>query len=159
MFSVSCCTAVSTAAVVGWAIMTGPVSSPVAGHERAPRAASWHLAAAAKVQTVVEHVDAAGAAKLLSENRGTNLVVLDVRSPREFNAGHIAGATNVDFNSNQFPILLEKMDHRKTYLVHCAAGGRSTKSLEWFKKLGFAKVIHLDGGFNAWEEAGKPVTR
>ncbi len=133
-------------------IPSAPTLSPA-------RPAAWHLAAAAKQATIIEHVDAAGAAKLLSANTDTNIVVLDVRTPREFAGGHIAGATNLDYNSDRFPVELGKFDRRKTYLVHCAAGGRSTKSLEVFKKLGFSKVVHLDGGFSAWEAAGKPVAK
>lgn len=113
------------------------------------------LLAAAKGD--VEHVDATKAADLLSAK--TNIVVLDVRTPREFKGGHIAGATNINFNADNFSKSLEKLDRNKTYLVHCAAGGRSTKSLDVLRKLGFRSIVHLDGGFSAWEAAGKPVVK
>jgi len=103
------------------------------------------------------HVDAAGAGKLLSAER--EVIVLDVRTPREFAGGHIAGATNVDFNANSFSSVVGKLDRDRTYLVHCAAGGRSTKALDVLKKLGFRSVVHLDGGFSAWEAAGQPVKK
>ena len=47
----------------------------------------------------------------------------------------------------------------KTYLVHCAVGGRSTKSLAQFQKLQFQSVAHLDGGIKAWQKAGQPVEK
>lgn len=105
-------------------------------------------------KTTITHVDAVQADKLVTEKK---VVVLDIRTPREFAAGHIAGATNIDFYAGDFEKRLGSLGRDKTYLVHCASGGRSTKSLESFKKLGFASVIHLDGGFKAWEKAGKAV--
>ncbi len=104
----------------------------------------------------VAHVDAAGAAKLLADKK---VLVLDIRTPKEFAGGHIAGATNLDFYAADFESRLGQLDKSKTYLVHCAVGGRSTKSLAQFKKLGFQSVVHLDGGFKAWQKAGKPVEK
>jgi len=49
------------------------------------------------------------------------------------------------------------LDRKQTYLVHCAAGGRSGKTLEMMK--GFTAVYHLNEGFKAWEKAGKPVEK
>ncbi len=102
-----------------------------------------------------KHVDAQQAAKLLKENK--DVVVLDIRTPDEFASGHIAGARNVDYLASDFGKKVAELDKSKTYLVHCAAGSRSTKSLSTFKKLSFPSIYHLDGGFNAWEKAGNPV--
>lgn len=106
--------------------------------------------------TVFQHVDPDGAIRRLAD---TNVVVLDVRTPDEFKAGHIRGAKSVDFRSADFAKKLGELDRNRTYLVHCASGGRSTSSLETFQKLGFKSVVHLDGGFNAWKRAGKPVEK
>lgn len=105
----------------------------------------------------VRHVDAEGAARLLKENKA--LAVLDIRTPKEFAAGHIAGAKNIDFYEKDFADRLKALDPAKPCLVHCAVGGRSTKSLETFRKLGFKEVYHLDGGFKGWEKAGQPVEK
>lgn len=86
------------------------------------------------------------------------LTVLDVRTPEEYAKGHIAGATNIDFNGDSFKDALAKLDKSKPYLVHCAAGGRSAKTRELMKSLGFKNIIHLDGGLTAWQKAGGPVT-
>ena len=111
---------------------------------------------AAETTTKVKHATPADAETLIQAKK---VVVIDVRTPDEFKVGHIAGAKNIDFQGADFAKALGKLDRKQTYLVHCAAGGRSTKSLEVFKKLGFSKVVHLDGGFNAWEAAGKPVAK
>lgn len=120
------------------------------------------LAAAPAIQQlqagpVPKHVDAQGADKLLKDEKG--VVILDIRTPKEFAAGRIKGAQNIDFYAEDFAKKLAGLDKGRTYLVHCASGGRSTKSLEQFQKLGFKSVYHLDGGFKGWEKAGKPVER
>ena len=106
--------------------------------------------------TNVTHADAKEAAKLVAKSE---VVVLDVRTPGEFSAGHIAGATNIDFQSGDFSERLAKLNREKTYLVHCASGGRSTRALPQFSKLGFKRIVHLDGGFKAWQAAGNPVEK
>jgi len=115
------------------------------------------IAADAAGTPAVKHVDAAGAARLLKDD--PKVVVLDIRTAGEFSEGHLKGAQNVDFNAGNFEASLKKLATDKTYLVHCASGGRSTKSLEVFKKLGFKSVVHLDGGFKGWEKAGQPVEK
>ena len=71
------------------------------------------------------------------------VTVLDLRTPGEFVAGHIAGATNVDCRAQDFAARLEGLDRNQPYLVHCGTGRRSTNSLPEFAKLGFKQIIHL----------------
>jgi phage shock protein E len=104
----------------------------------------------------VKHVDARSAQKLLSK---TNLVILDIRTPEEFKSFHIAGATNIDFHGSNFEQRVSSLDKSKTYLVHCASGGRSTQSLKIFQKHDFQSIYHLDGGINGWKNAGLPVEK
>jgi phage shock protein E len=103
----------------------------------------------------VKNVNAEEAAKVLQENK--RAVVLDVRTPKEYAAGHIAGATNLDFYAKDFESKLDTLDKQKPYLVHCAAGGRSAKARDLMQKHQFHTIYHLEGGFKAWEKAGKPV--
>lgn len=91
--------------------------------------------------------------------RQTNSVVLDVRTAREFAAGHITGATNIDWNAPDFAKKVAALDRSKTYLVHCAVGGRSAKASDKMSALQFTNVYNLEGGMKAWEKAGKPVER
>jgi phage shock protein E len=104
--------------------------------------------------TKITHANADEAAKLVAEKKVT---VLDIRTAKEYAAGHIAGATQVDYYAADFKERLSRLDKSKTWLVHCAAGGRSTMALKSLKKLGFQSIVHLDGGFNAWKKAGEPV--
>jgi rhodanese-related sulfurtransferase len=86
------------------------------------------------------------------------LVILDVRTPDEFAAGHIAGAKNADFLGDDFEKQIAALDPAMPVLVHCAAGSRSAqavKQIEALKK--FEIVYHLQAGFNGWAAAKKPV--
>lgn len=104
----------------------------------------------------ITHVEAEEAAKLITDGKVT---VVDVRTAEEFKEGHIKGAKNIDVTENDFDKKLGDLDKSKPVLVHCQAGGRSTRSLPSFEKLGFTQVYHLDGGFNGWTKAGKPVEK
>lgn len=86
-------------------------------------------------------------------------VVLDVRTEKEFAAGHIPGARNLDFNAADFERKLDDLDKAKVYLVHCATGRRSARACEAMSRLGFKTVVELPAGFRGWEKAGKPVQR
>ena len=97
------------------------------------------------------NIDVAGFEKLRAERSN---VVLDVRTAKEFEAGHVPGAVNIDVNSADFQEKVAKLDRNKTYLVHCAAGGRSVKACGKLDQLGFPKLYKLEGGFNAWQKAG-----
>jgi rhodanese-related sulfurtransferase/thioredoxin-related protein len=86
-------------------------------------------------------------------------VILDVRTPREFSAGHILGAMNLDYNAPDFQEKAAALDKRRTYLVHCATGGRSVRACEKLNHLDFPSLYNLPGGFKAWVKAGQPVEK
>jgi len=86
-------------------------------------------------------------------------VVLDVRTAAEFEQGHIPGAINLDYNAPDFAKKVAELDKDKTYLVHCAVGGRSAKACGLMEKNQFKHLIHLPAGFRGWEKAGKPVEK
>jgi rhodanese-related sulfurtransferase len=86
-------------------------------------------------------------------------IILDVRTAREFESGHLSGALNLDVTAPDFAEKAAALDKSKTYLVHCAAGGRSVKACETLGRLGFSQLYNLPGGFRAWAKAGKPVEK
>ncbi len=104
----------------------------------------------------VKHVKAGEASRIIAEGKA---VVVDVRTSGEFEEGHIKGAKNIDILSDDFETQVAKLDKSKPTLVHCQSGGRSTRALPIFEKLGFKDLIHLDGGFGDWEKAGQPVEK
>jgi rhodanese-related sulfurtransferase len=86
--------------------------------------------------------------------KDASVVVLDVRTAEEFADGHMPGAINLDIRGGKFAETLAGLDKTKTYLVHCAVGGRSAKACGQMDGLKFEKVLNLSGGITAWEAAG-----
>lgn len=104
----------------------------------------------------MQRVDVEAFAKLRAN---TNNIVLDVRTEKEFKAGHIPGAVNIDVNAKDFEKQVGKFGTNKTFLVHCAAGVRSRRACGKLDAAGFQNLIDLAPGFNGWEKAGQPVER
>ncbi len=86
------------------------------------------------------------------------VVLVDVRTLDEYNAGHIANALNIDVKGADF---LEKakatLPTDKTIAVYCRSGKRSANAASMLSSAGY-KVVNLLGGITAWKEAGNPVT-
>ncbi|NRA29565.1 MAG: rhodanese-like domain-containing protein [Parvularculaceae bacterium] len=102
----------------------------------------------------VVHLSAAEAAELLEEG---DVVILDVRTEKEFKAQRLDGATQIDFLDPRFKSRAATLDASKTYLVHCRSGRRSARALSTLKELGITNLYHLDGGMIAWTEKGLPT--
>lgn len=85
-----------------------------------------------------------------------NTFIIDVRTPAEWRAGHIAGARlqNV-LETDSFNAQLASWDKAATYLLYCRSGKRSQRALELMQNAGFNQVYDLAGGFLAWEESKK----
>jgi phage shock protein E len=122
----------------------------------APLRAEEKRASSEAKQTIL-NVSPEQAETVLSKNK--DVIVLDVRTPKEYSNGHLHSATNLDFYAPDFEHKLAKMDRSKPYLVHCAVGGRSAKVRDKMKELNFKSIYHLEGGMKAWEKAGKKVEK
>ena len=83
-------------------------------------------------------------------------VIIDVRRPDEFAAGHIPGAVNID--SAAFPEYITGLDPGGVYVVYCQRGGRSAGVCTMMQEAGFGEVYEIEGGISAWKAAGLPVT-
>lgn len=85
------------------------------------------------------------------------VVVLDVRTPAEFAAGHLEGAVNIDVESSDFAAKVGELDKGTTYAVYCRSGNRSRVATQAMQQMGFTSLYDLDGGINDWAAAGQPV--
>lgn len=94
----------------------------------------------------------------LMKNKGA-VRVIDVRTPGEVAEGHLPDAKNIDYQSDDFKSEIAKLDKKRTYLLYCKAGTRSAKAASIMKAAGFTHVYSLDGGIDAWKEAGKPIEK
>jgi rhodanese-related sulfurtransferase len=91
-------------------------------------------------------------------NREDALVV-DVRDPGEYGAGHALGARNLPLARIESGAgdVAKKKD--ATLILYCDSGDRSGKAAAALRKQGYTKVFNLSGGFGAWKQAGLPVER
>ena len=89
-------------------------------------------------------------------NREDALVV-DVRDPGEYGAGHILGAKNVPLSRLGDADVSKRKE--RPVIVYCDVGERSGKAVAALKKQGFTRVVNLSGGLRAWQQAGLPVEK
>lgn len=90
--------------------------------------------------------------------RTDSVQVLDVRTPREYDEGHIDGAININVQSGDFQkLVVGKLSKDSTILVYCRSGRRSMDAAEILTRLGY-RVVNLKGGIIEWKEDGYPVT-
>src|SRR5579884_2463327 len=84
-------------------------------------------------------------------------LLLDVREPEEYEEEHIAGAVNIP--QGELADRLAEIPRDRTIVTVCRSGARSLRSGQFLKQMGYASVVSLDGGMNAWDAAGHPIVR
>lgn len=90
-----------------------------------------------------------------SQNLQENEILLDVRTPEEFNQGHIAGAVNFDISRPDIVQEIKRLDASKTYIIYCKSGGRSQIASLLMEKQGFY-VINSAVGMMHWVKDNLP---
>lgn len=78
--------------------------------------------------------------------------LIDVRTPKEFDSGHIKNAKNIDFYSNEFGSKFGQLNKDKAIYIYCKSGNRSMKAANKLIKLGFTDIYDLKGGYLNWQE-------
>ncbi len=86
---------------------------------------------------------------------GTAPVVIDVRTPEEYAAGHIPGALNIPFD--QVADRISEVDAPNGVVLYCMIGPRARKGEIALLGAGYTRVLHLEGGLAAWQAVGLPV--
>lgn len=122
----------------------------------------------AEAKDLVVEISVLELAQRMDENE---LVIIDVREPDEFLAGHIEASINyprgvLEMKIHNHPCAcnelnaqaaLEKLAHLPIYLI-CRSGARSALAALSLKQMGFEEVYSIAGGFMAWAEQGLPVS-
>ncbi len=99
---------------------------------------------------MVEEITVEEAARMVK--RG-DAVLLDVRTPQEYRAEHVEGATWIPLD--ELPQRLGELDTDKAILAcFCRSGSRSSKACSILQRNGFKKLYNVHGGILAWKEAG-----
>lgn len=86
-----------------------------------------------------------------------DLVVLDVRTPVEYAAGHVPGAINISYD--QLETRIGELDgaRSKQVIVYCRSGRRTALALQILQANGFEQLAHLEGDMLAWQAANRPL--
>ncbi len=91
-------------------------------------------------------------------NRGKNVLV-DVRSPEEFAAGHLRDAKNIPLADFDKRIGELEKSKGKSIVVVCQTGARADRAVRLLQAAGFEDVVALDGGLAAWQAASLPTVK
>lgn len=127
-------------------------------------AARLILAAAVLAFAAVSHagetpkIDQATLLKRI-ESKDSSLLILDVRTPEEFKAGHVPGAINIPYTHLPSRISEVADAADKDIVVYCAIGVRAEYGAERLRENGFTKLLHLDGDMKAWQEQKRPLVK
>lgn len=95
---------------------------------------------------------------LIGQPAGESLI-LDVRTPEEYAAGHVPNAINIPHD--EIEAHLAELEGRKSgpVVVYCKSGRRAGIAAEALAKAGFTNLLHLTGDMEAWTAAGLPIEK
>ena len=101
-----------------------------------------------------------------AKRRDAGALILDVREPAEWAAGHIPGALHVPRGMVEAKADLDYAgreprlaDRSQEIVIHCASGARSALAADALQQMGFTKVSSMAGGFVAWSEKALPTEK
>jgi len=89
----------------------------------------------------------------------SNALVLDVREPSAYAAGHVPDAKNIPVKELSNRIADLSKHKTRPVIAVCQAGTQSVKAAAQLRKAGFEQAYSLDGGMNGWQSAGMPVVK
>ncbi len=122
---------------------------------------TFHLTQAqyAATETKVENLNAGAFLQKLQKTK--NPVLVDIRTLREYQAGHLQGAIQVDFYNPRFVELFQKAvpDKNRPVFIYCRSGHRSGIAVNKLKAAGYRHIINLSRGIIEWVQAGYPMVR
>ncbi|MDE7240637.1 rhodanese-like domain-containing protein [Desulfovibrio sp.] len=129
-------------------------ASPATARDAAPRSGNEtaHALPASGDLSVQE-------AKALLADPPKGLIILDVRTPREFREGHLAGARNLDFFGPGFEREAQALPPDAPVLLYCKSGRRSAAAAEALGETGHRRVLNMSGGMDGWKKAGLPLAK
>lgn len=100
------------------------------------------------------------AAVFIERHKGDKEVVLiDIRTKKEFDSIRIENSINIDFNKPDFPELSGKLDREKRYILIDQNGRKSAMAFELLKEQRFPRIHYIIGGLNEWTKNNYPVQK
>jgi len=101
-------------------------------------------------------LSAEDAVQLINRQRA---VVVDVRAPEEFAAGHVSGARNVPLDQLEAKLAGTVKNKTLPLLIVCATGTRAQRAVALARKLGYEQAQVLAGGLKSWKAANLPMEK
>jgi rhodanese-related sulfurtransferase len=92
-------------------------------------------------------------------NAGEKLVLVDVREESEFAAGHLPGAIHISKGVIERDIEAKIPDPDTEVILYCGGGFRSVLAADNLKKMGYRRIISMDGGWSGWKEASGAIEK
>lgn len=77
-------------------------------------------------------------------------ILVDVRTPEEYEAGHIPGAVNINMYDPEFYRRVEELDRSRPVYLYCRSGSRSSGAAALLTRIGFRSVFNLRRGIVGW---------
>jgi rhodanese-related sulfurtransferase len=90
---------------------------------------------------------------------GEKLILVDTREDSEWARGHLPGAIHLCKGVIERDIEAAVPDKNTELILYCGGGFRSALAADNLQKMGYSKVISMDGGWRGWTEAGNPVEK
>jgi glyoxylase-like metal-dependent hydrolase (beta-lactamase superfamily II)/rhodanese-related sulfurtransferase len=97
--------------------------------------------------------------ELASPESDSDLQIVDVRRPAEYESGHVPGAITAPLSTLRDVAPALGLSPTKTTAVICASGYRSSVATSILQQFGFTDLLNINGGTNAWVAAGYPVSK
>ena len=113
------------------------------------------LAIVADAKTRVHEIEMDEFLKMRSAQE--DFLLIDVREDSEYAAGHGAGAIHLSKGIIERDIETRVPDKATQMVLYCGGGYRSALAGDQLMRMGYSKVISLNGGWRAWQEAGLPI--
>jgi rhodanese-related sulfurtransferase len=126
-----------------------------------PKVPTWQTTVVkdwvAKAKAEIKKVSAADIKAAIDKKE--KAVLLDVRDPNEYSAGHLPGAINVSRGLLEFNVWDKVSDKNTKIYVYCKTAGRSALATKTLNELGYKNAVLMDANFEDWIKAGYPVER
>ncbi len=116
------------------------------------------------VKTAKQQIENLTPQQVQEELLKDDVILIDIRESEELKKnGWISGAVHAPRGMLEFyadpatPYYKPEFDKSKRIILHCASGGRSALATATLKQMGYENIAHMDGGYKAWKESGKPI--
>jgi len=103
---------------------------------------------------IIQRISLEETKEVVDNRKENNIIIIDIRTPMEFQYGHIIDSLNIDFYEYDFIENLNMLDKTKKYLIYCRHANRTSYALQMMKQLGFEYVLEMDMGITYWYQNG-----